>query len=105
MRWMRCERGTNEPYARAYLQLPVRTEVWIGVIQPHHKPERDQTFVHVVYPAAAIRMEVERPAHGMDDLAWFMLAGVDAPYLLEPESISLRVASVTKLEASDGLLR
>ena len=89
---------------RKHLELSVRTKVRVLVVESNDDTERDETVSHVVDPCTTVGAIVEGPADGMDDFAGLVLSRIDTPDLLYTKTVSLRITTLAKLEASDSLL-
>src|SRR5262249_18848039 len=79
-------------------------EARVAIIEPGYKTEGNDVVFGTVNPGTAILVEGEWIAHGVDDFAGSNAAGGNFPELLYAHAVSLRVACLVQLEASDELL-
>ena len=86
------------------LQNALRIKPRVLIVKAGDVTERDDVVFRSINPAAAVFLGGERPAHGVDDLAFFDGAGRNLPQLFHPDAVDLRVAALLQIVSGDKLL-
>ena len=86
------------------LQHTLRIEARVLIVEAGDVAERDDVVFRSVEPAAAIFFGGERPAHGVNHLAFFNGAGRDFPQLFYANAVHLRVKAFLQIVFGDELL-
>ena len=86
------------------LQHVLRIDAGIAIVEAGDEAERDQVVLGAVDPGAAVLVEGERIAHGVDHFAGCDTPGRQFPQLLHADAVGLRIAVAVELESADELL-
>ena len=86
------------------LELAVRRQMRVGVIEVHDEADRHQVVAIVIEERAAAGTVVERPAERVLHQPWAVLAGLHLPDLLEAQAVLLRLAALRQAEPRRQLL-
>ncbi len=86
------------------LELVVRREIGVLVVEMHDEADRDEVVAVMIEERAAAGAAVERPAEGVLHEPGTVLARRDPPQLLQPDAVLLRVAVALQVEFADQLL-
>ena len=86
------------------LEHALRIEAGVLIVEAGDVAERDDVVFRSVEPAAAIFFGGERPAHGINDLAFFNSAGRNFPQLFYANAVHLRVQAFLQIVFGDELL-
>ncbi len=83
------------------LELLEGIEPGIGVVEADDETDGHLIVLDMIEEGAAIGVAAQRPAHGMDDLAGYVLGRIDLPQLLDPDAIGLGIDALPQIEAMD----
>src|SRR5437899_7402374 len=85
------------------LEHALRIEARVGIVESGHEAQRNDVVLAAVDPGPAVFFRCQRPAHGVDHLAWGNAARWNLPEFLHALAVGLRVTFHVKPEARNKL--
>lgn len=86
------------------LELAVRGEPGVGVVQTHDETEGNQVVPEMIHPATAVGRGWEGVSHRVHHLSLPKAFRLDFPYLFQPQRVRLRLAVSPQVESLHDLL-
>ena len=86
------------------LELLIRREPRVLVIEADHKTHRDHIVFEVIQERPAVSVRRHRPAHSVDDQTRLMLLGRHLPQFLDTDRIGLWIDAITQIKFLEEFL-
>src|SRR3954468_24913059 len=78
------------------LEFLIGVQIRIGVTQADHETDADLIVFHVVKERTAVSLSIKRPAGSVNDEATLVVCRRYLPWLLQTNTVHLRVAAFIK---------